>query len=88
MLVSTTTSITTTNPVFSLLLLLLLLLPLLQGPLPSTTADFWSMVCELSVPAIVMLGNVTECGVVKCSQYFPQALGSITTAGPFEIKVS
>lgn len=42
-----------------------------QGPLPATANDFWRMVYDLKVPAIVMLTNVSECGVNKCAQYYP-----------------
>jgi protein tyrosine phosphatase len=65
-----------------------------QGPLPQTAADFWAMVLEQQVPAVLMLTNCNEAGVVKCSQYFPNTLhsvgtpGSVGKAGSFEIKVS
>jgi protein tyrosine phosphatase len=42
-----------------------------QGPLPSTSADFWAMVAALGSPAVVMLTNMVERGVVKCHPYFP-----------------
>lgn len=42
-----------------------------QGPLPSTSADFWAMVAALGSPAVVMLTNAVERGVVKCHPYFP-----------------
>jgi protein tyrosine phosphatase len=46
-----------------------------QGPLPSTSADFWAMVAALGSPAIVMLTNVVERGAPKCHQYFPTGGG-------------
>lgn len=59
-----------------------------QGPLPTTTGDFWAMVHQLRVPAVVMLTNCAEAGVVKCGQYFPHALHSVRTEGGYEIRVS
>jgi protein tyrosine phosphatase len=59
-----------------------------QGPLPTTTVDFWAMVHQLQVPAVVMLTNCAEAGVVKCGQYFPHALHSVRTEGGYEIRVS
>lgn len=59
-----------------------------QGPLPTTAVDFWRMVFELKVPAIVMLTNVTECGMSKCAEYFPaQPSGHISLPG-FKLQVS
>ena len=43
-----------------------------QGPLQSTIADFWRMVLEQRIPAVIMLTNIVERNVVKCAQYFPE----------------
>lgn len=58
-----------------------------QGPLPATTADFWAMVWQQRVPAIVMLTNCAEAGMVKCSQYFPDTPGAVSRVGGYEIQV-
>uniref|UniRef100_A0AAY5KZS2 Protein tyrosine phosphatase receptor type N2 n=1 Tax=Esox lucius TaxID=8010 RepID=A0AAY5KZS2_ESOLU len=42
-----------------------------QGPLPSTTADFWQMVWESGCVVIVMLTPLAENGVKQCQQYWP-----------------
>jgi tyrosine-protein phosphatase non-receptor type 4 len=42
-----------------------------QGPLYSTTADFWQMTWEQSSSLIVMLTTQAERGRVKCHQYWP-----------------
>lgn len=42
-----------------------------QGPLPSTTIDFWQMVYEQSIGLIVMVTNFTESGHQKCHTYLP-----------------
>ena len=58
-----------------------------QGPLPATTADFWAMVLQQQVPAVVMLTSCAEAGVVKCGQYFPHALGAVSREGCATVKV-
>lgn len=44
---------------------------LAQGPLESTCNDFWQMVWEQKVPAVIMLNKVVESGRHKCALYFP-----------------
>lgn len=58
-----------------------------QGPLQATTADFWEMVYEQRVPVIIMLTNLIERGVNKCSAYFPVKLGDKLVKGNFEVQV-
>ncbi|XP_025069332.1 FERM and PDZ domain-containing protein 2 isoform X1 [Alligator sinensis] len=43
-----------------------------QGPLPSTTADFWQMVWENQSDVIAMMTKEVELGKIKCHQYWPE----------------
>ena len=45
---------------------------LTQGPVPGTIGDFWTMVWQQEVSAIVMLCRLSESGTSKCASYWPQ----------------
>lgn len=57
-----------------------------QGPLDTTTPDFWQMVWEQQCPAVVMLTRFEERGNVKCGSYFPGSESESTRAGHFEVR--
>lgn len=42
-----------------------------QGPLPTTSDDFWYMVQEAGSTLIVMLTTLVERGRTKCHKYWP-----------------
>jgi hypothetical protein len=46
-----------------------------QGPLAQTTEDFWNLVIQEKVEAVVMLCNTVELNRPKCHQYWPEKEG-------------
>uniref|UniRef100_A0A1I7RR96 Protein-tyrosine phosphatase n=1 Tax=Bursaphelenchus xylophilus TaxID=6326 RepID=A0A1I7RR96_BURXY len=53
-----------------------------QGPTKETVPDFWRMVWQEKIKAIVMLCSVVENGKKKCEQYWPEKRGD-SMALPF-----
>ena len=41
--------------------------------LPATMCDFWAMVYQEGVSHVVFMARLTEDGIVKCEQYWPDA---------------
>ncbi|KAK9836209.1 hypothetical protein WJX84_005936 [Apatococcus fuscideae] len=59
-----------------------------QGPLPTTTADFWQMVQEQGTAVIVMLTrHIEDASVPKCASYYPAKVGDSQTFGNFTVAV-
>uniref|UniRef100_A0A1I7Z7X3 Protein-tyrosine phosphatase n=1 Tax=Steinernema glaseri TaxID=37863 RepID=A0A1I7Z7X3_9BILA len=56
-----------------------------QGPLDNTINDFWRMVVQEETDSIVMLCNITEKGMAKCAQYWPNDAGEKKTYGDIEV---
>ncbi|KAJ2445141.1 Tyrosine-protein phosphatase non-receptor type 2 [Coemansia sp. RSA 2424] len=52
-----------------------------QGPLNHSTGDFWRMVWEQQVRAIVMLANPVEKLQNKCAVYWPPKIGDVAAMG-------
>lgn len=58
-----------------------------QGPLPTTSGDFWEMTWEQQSLVIVMVTNDVEQGRVKCARYWPDNEGSSKTMGSYSVKL-
>uniref|UniRef100_A0A8C6BQ68 Protein tyrosine phosphatase non-receptor type 20 n=1 Tax=Monodon monoceros TaxID=40151 RepID=A0A8C6BQ68_MONMO len=52
-----------------------------QGPLPTTTNDFWQIVLENNSNVIVIITREVEGGVIKCHHYWP-----VSMKKPLELK--
>ncbi|MCL4135009.1 UNVERIFIED_CONTAM: hypothetical protein GTU68_036797, partial [Idotea baltica] len=48
-----------------------------QGPLSTTSGDFWHMVWEQQSTLVVMLTTVVEQGRMKCHRYWPRIYESV-----------
>ncbi|SPP84816.1 blast:Tyrosine-protein phosphatase non-receptor type 4 [Drosophila guanche] len=57
-----------------------------QGPLASTTTDFWRMVQQESSHLLVMLTTVMEAGRQKCHQYWPVTGEELQLAEGFSVR--
>lgn len=42
-----------------------------QAPMESTVSDFWRMIWEQQCKVIIMLTDLVENGVEKCTEYIP-----------------
>ena len=57
-----------------------------QGPLPHTLVDFWRLIWQEEVKCIVMLlGELTEGGVIRCQQYWPD--NGTAYYGPYKVTI-
>jgi protein tyrosine phosphatase len=56
-----------------------------QGPKKETIADFWHMVSQYRVHAIVMLTKLVEKGIERCTQYWPEKLNTTEQYGDYEV---
>ena len=57
----------------------------IAGPTPNTVVDFWRMIWQERVPAIVMITNLVEGKKTKCEQYWP--LSASLDFGPFRVTI-
>ncbi|XP_055382122.1 tyrosine-protein phosphatase non-receptor type 4 isoform X2 [Condylostylus longicornis] len=57
-----------------------------QGPLSTTTTDFWRMVQQESSHLVVMLTTVMEAGRQKCHQYWPGSGDELDMGDGFSVK--
>ena len=59
-----------------------------QAPMPETTKDFWQMVWDNKVPAIVMLTKLVEAGKPKCHKYWPDKFGESLSQSHLTVKLT
>lgn len=58
-----------------------------QGPLETTTYDFWKMVAQENVGYIVMLCDLVELGKKKCEKYIPERVDEERTFGEVKVRM-
>ena len=56
------------------------------GPTPITLVDFWRMIWQERVPAVVMITNLVEGKKTKCEHYWP--LSGSLGFGPFQVSIT
>mmetsp|Transcript_6227 Transcript_6227/g.13618 ORF Transcript_6227/g.13618 Transcript_6227/m.13618 type:complete len:371 (+) Transcript_6227:193-1305(+) len=56
-----------------------------QGPMTSTTSDFWKMVFEKRLPAVIMLTRTIENNHIKCADYYPADAGETSKFGNYRV---
>ncbi|CAF1007134.1 unnamed protein product [Brachionus calyciflorus] len=56
-----------------------------QGPKKETINDFWRMIYQYRVSAIVMLTKLVEKGVERCTQYWPDKINIPEIYGDYEV---
>lgn len=57
-----------------------------QGPLSTTSADFWYMTWEAQSTLIIMLTTIVERGRGKCHKYWPDMSQTLRFPGGLEVK--
>ncbi|KAJ1367811.1 hypothetical protein KIN20_028804 [Parelaphostrongylus tenuis] len=60
---------------------------LAQAPLENTCNDFWQMIWEQKVPAVIMLNRMVENGRDKCATYFPLKTGQTVEFDDFIVEL-
>eukprot|EP00118_Oscarella_pearsei_P015500 m.140176 g.140176 ORF g.140176 m.140176 type:complete len:960 (+) comp38296_c0_seq1:140-3019(+) len=58
-----------------------------QGPMESTTNDFWRMVWEQNCGIILMATGLEEREVPKCARYWPDEQRTVETYGEIEVAI-
>jgi protein tyrosine phosphatase len=56
-----------------------------QGPLKSTLGDFWHMIWQYRIHAVIMLTNLIEKGMERCAQYWPEQYNIPARYGDIEV---
>jgi protein tyrosine phosphatase len=52
-----------------------------------TVLDFWRMIFQMNVSVIVMITNIVEDNIVKCTKYWPEESQGKVTYGNFFLEL-